>query len=193
MIYRIDATVVLEEKHCLHCPLRKDDGSDECILQDCSAFSAWEDQMECCPLVSEAKVERMEKENGKLLTDIQKIEVNTDYWADRGRLLETLIREQLQAMDNTPMADINHAGMEWHRRAKELIQGPPVSVRSTITAKLGVNYCPIECNDDCLNPDNVQCCRACPKLAVCPEPCDELNRIERRGKAGENPTETGKG
>ena len=140
-----------------------------------------------------SRSEQLEKENAKLLTDIQKIEVNTDYWADRGRLLETLIREQLQAMDNTPMADINHAGMEWHRRAKELIQGPPVSVRSTITAKLGVNYCPIECNDDCFNPDNVQCCRACPKLAECPEPCDELNRIERRGKAGENPTETGKG
>lgn len=41
--------------------------------------------------------------------------------------------------------------------------------------------CPITCNDDCFNPDNTECCRACPKLAECPEPCDGINMAGEGG------------
>jgi len=69
MKYQIDAAVTLREKHCLMCPLRKDDGSDECILQDCSTFKTWDDQMKNCPLVNEARVERMEKALNSIIAD----------------------------------------------------------------------------------------------------------------------------
>ena len=44
------------------------------------------------PEMADNAIKHLEKENAKLLTDIQKIEVNTDYWADRGRLLEQALR-----------------------------------------------------------------------------------------------------
>lgn len=59
MKYHVNVTVTLEKKHCLECPLRCE--YDECLLQDCSTFNSWEDQLNGCPLVSYDRLEALEK------------------------------------------------------------------------------------------------------------------------------------